>query len=168
MTKNEYYAKLLPYAKIAEAGTGIEAELITAFWSWETDYGTNESSKLGNNHGGIKANSSGRDYVVGQYAGYNSINRFAEDWARILNVVKGVGYEAVLKTASITKDPVEITKVFNASKYAEQDYNVNVIVDRYNAIKNIKADDKKEDYDNNFLIAVGIAVLAVYNLIKKK
>lgn len=123
--KRDYFAKMYPAAVIASQATQgkLPPEWIVATWSYETHWGTNGSAKA-NNHGGIKANSLGRDYVAGQYAGYNSIETFAKDWARVLNL----SYYTAVHQGSM--DYTALTQRFNASPYMEQGYNVNTIVGR--------------------------------------
>lgn len=132
-----YYKKMLPYGKKVEQKIGIPAATVVAWWSWETDFGTNNSSKH-NNHAGIKANSKGRDYVAGIYAGYNSLDSFVADYCRILSL-NAYGYPQVIKAGKDGKDTATITKAHNASSWSEADYNVTTIVNRANAVGKLLA-----------------------------
>lgn len=128
--QTNYFNKIIPYAKVSQNGTGIPYQLIAAYWSWETDFGKNESSRKGNNHGGIKKNTLGSTAdPVGQYAGYATITDYANDWARVLNI-KNYGYPEVLAAARQGKSWETITKAFNASQYMERGYNVSTIIKR--------------------------------------
>lgn len=133
--KKAYYAKMLPIGQIVQGKIGIPAALVVAFWSWETDFGTNASSKA-NNHAGIKSNSKGADYAAGIYAGYNSLANFAADYARILSI-NAYGYPKVLQVAKAGGSYADITKAHNASSWSEADYNVDTIVSRANAISGV-------------------------------
>lgn len=132
--KKAYYAKMLPYGKKVEAKIGLPAQTVVAWWSWETDHGTNKSSKS-NNHAGIKANSKGRDYVAGIYAGYNSIDSFVNDYCRLLSLDMA-GYPEIIK-AGKTPGTLDDTKAHNASSWSEADYNVATIQAREKEIQGV-------------------------------
>lgn len=127
--QNAYYARLAPASKITAQKTGIPSELLLAWWSWETNFGTNQSSKY-NNHAGIKKNSKGSEFVApgGMYAGYRTVDAFANDFARTINL-NFAGYPGVI-SAGRTDDYGIITKAMNASAWAEHDYNVTTINNR--------------------------------------
>lgn len=125
-----YVKAIEPWAKMAASSTGIPAELIAAWWTWETAYGTNNTSKH-NNHAGISANSTGKDYVSGRYAGYNTPVNFVNDYVRIITARDWRGYGAIIDAAKKNpKDYAAITKAHNASAWSEADYNVDEIVRR--------------------------------------
>ena len=131
-----YYAKMMPYGAKVQGKIGIPAAVVVAWWSWETDFGSNGSSKA-NNHAGIKANSKGADYKAGIYAGYNSLDSFVNDYCRILSL-KAYGYPQVLEAAK-GGDVKAITKAHNASSWSEADYNVDTIVKRAAAAGKLQA-----------------------------
>lgn len=170
--KAAYMQAILPHANSAAAKLGAPSygPLIWAWWSWETDFGTNGSSKV-YNHAGIKKNSSGRDFESGQYAGYNSMGNFVNDWVRILSL-GSYGYPAVVAAMKNGKSFGEVTQLHNASSWSEADYNVQTILDRAAAaggqsggsapstpvnlpdVSNMSQDDLKK------YAAVGLAVAA--------
>lgn len=179
--QKQYVMRIQRGAQIGQAKTGIPAELIAAWWTWETAYGTNTTSKA-NNHAGIKATSRGKDYKIGksplEYAGYNTIDNFANDWARI---ILGVNYKypEIIAAARAKRSYAEITAAHNASGWSEGDYLISTIVRRAEAIKVL--------YGSNFVSApapvtpdvnslspedvkkyatIGLAVLAAIALVK--
>jgi len=175
--QKQYLLRIQRAAKIGQSKTGIPAELIAAWWTWETAYGTNKTH-LVENHAGIKSNSSGKDFVSGQYAGYKSIDNFANDWARIINL-NMAGYPAIIQAARAKKSYAEITDVHNKSGWSEADYNINTIAKRAENIRvlygsnlapssppsptntdNLSQDDLKK------YAAIGLAVLAAIALVK--
>lgn len=135
MQANEFYTKYANVARLVESGTGIPAELELAFMSWETDYANNGTSK-NNNMTGITKGSAGRDFVAGAYAGYNSLERYAADRIRLLNL-NMAGYPAVVAAARSKGSYEAITKAHNASGWSEADYNVSTIVQRAEAAKKV-------------------------------
>jgi flagellum-specific peptidoglycan hydrolase FlgJ len=164
--QDQYLQSVLPAARIASSKTGIAPELIASFWSWETHWGTNETAKV-NNHGGIKANTLGKDFIAGQYAGYNSIERFAEDWGRVLNLNY---YTSVLQADQ--SNWTEVVTRFNASPYAEDSYNTQTIINRANRARELQGQainvttDSQSDLAN--LGAAFLGLLAAASLLQKK
>jgi flagellum-specific peptidoglycan hydrolase FlgJ len=126
--QKSYYSRMLPYARLVQQALGIPAELEVAFWSWETDYGTNSTSKV-NNQGGITKGSAGRDFVSGGYAGYNSMDNFVKDRIRLLSL-NMAGYPAIVSAARSNAGYEAITRAHNASGWSADDYNVSTIVAR--------------------------------------
>lgn len=116
MGKNEYLSMMLFYAQTASAATGIPVGVILAQWAHETGYGSSSISKNANNHAGIKSNSSGRDYVSGQYAGYNSISSFVQDYVRLL--VNLPYYEEVITVARSGGSPDAVIEALDRSPWA--------------------------------------------------
>ena len=162
--QDAYFAKMLPYGAKVERRLGIDKEIAVAWWSWETHWGTNESSRKGNNHGGIKFTSNA-DFKVGMYAGYNSISRFVDDFVRVLTI-PGYGYPGVLASANINgpDDVAGITRAMNASKYAQDDYNISTIRERVERIRNMTyrpaASPEVNDSNREQYAAIGAALVA--------
>jgi flagellum-specific peptidoglycan hydrolase FlgJ len=169
-----YLQAILPHAHTAAAKLGVSAmyaPLIWAWWSWETDFGTNQSSKA-NNHAGIKKNSNGSQFDAGQYAGYHSITAFANDWVRILSL-GAYGYPEIVAAMRAGKSYEEVTRLHNASSWSEADYNVATIVQRAKVaggsspassglpdVSNLSADDMKK------YATIGLAFAAVVAMLK--
>jgi hypothetical protein len=135
MNPNDFYKKYNSAALVVQNALGINKNTILAWWSWETAFATNTGSKY-NNLGGIKYTKNA-DFKVPktqgsniEYSGYNSTESYAKDFVRVLSV-NGYGYPEVLKANG--NDVAGVTRVFNASKYAEHDYNVDTIVSRAKA-----------------------------------
>lgn len=112
--KDNYIGRMWAYAKQAEAGTGIPAEVIVIQWGHETGWGTSDLVKRANNHGGIKANSRGRDFVSGMYAGYNNTGNFVKDYIRVMNL----SYYDKVRAADSIDDTI---RELDASPYAEDE-----------------------------------------------
>jgi len=135
-----YFAKVSTAAQLVEQKTGIPAALISAIMSWETAAGTNATSKY-NNELGIKY--VGQQYatagkVAGMYAGYKTQADFANDVARILSI-NGYGYPNILKTAKSSPSQWgDIIRAWNASNWAEADYNVTEIVRRADIARSVQ------------------------------
>jgi hypothetical protein len=106
-----YATKMLPVAQRAAAnlsaalsvkyGQPIDypVELVIAQWGWETGWGTSQLANNGsNNNGGIKfvgqAEATG---ASGGYAKYADLNRFADDWVRVLSLSR---YKVVADAAA--------------------------------------------------------------------
>jgi hypothetical protein len=172
--QKKYLEKIRGAAVIGSQKTGIPAELIAAWWTWETAYGTNRTSKV-NNHAGIKNLSTGKDYSDGQYAAYNTIENFANDWARIISGNRA-GYPEIIAAARGKKSYIDITDAHNKSLWSEADYNLLTIDKRAkniamlykipaqpskpNDVNNLSQDDLKK------YAAIGLAVLAAIALVK--
>lgn len=126
--QQEYVRKIQPLAAKAAASTGLAPELIAAWWTWETDYGRNNTSKA-NNHAGIGAMSSGKDYVHHGHAGYKSGDNFVRDYVRVLSFDNDFyGYNKVLQAArNNPKNYEQLTQLHNDSKWSVAPYNVNTI-----------------------------------------
>jgi len=133
MTSKEFFDKYYGYAQKASSALGLPAELILAWWSWETGWGTNKGALLWNNLGGIKYTKYA-DYKAGNgmYAGFNTLDNFVKDYVRILTI-PGYGYPEVLAARGLSYEL--ITKAMNRSSYAEADYNVTDIVKRAETFK---------------------------------
>lgn len=130
----EYVNRVIPIAKEVSRRTGIAPELIVSWWSWETNYGANETHKV-NNHSGIKSASTGKDFVAGQYAGYNSSDSYVADYVRMITSRDYRGYGKIIDVAKANpKNYVEVTKAHNASMWSEADYNVTTIASRANEV----------------------------------
>lgn len=92
----DYFDDMLVYAQRASAGTGIPVSVILAQWANESAYGKSDFALNHNNHGGIKYTSNA-DYEVDGHAGYYSVNRFVDDYIRVMNLSY---YQAVVAAGS--------------------------------------------------------------------
>lgn len=177
--QKQYLLRIQRAAKIGQSKTGIPAELIAAWWTWETAYGTNKTH-LVENHAGIKSTSTGKDFVSGQYAGYRSIDNFANDWARIISLNR-FGYPAIIAAARAKKSYAEITAAHNASEWSEDPYTISTIVKRAENIRilygsnlartapaspSVTNTDNLSQEDLKKYAAIGLAVLAAIALVK--
>lgn len=119
MSKDTYFTKMKPYADRASQATGIPSAVILAQWGLETGFGTSTASQKLNNHAGIKANSQGRDYDGGTYAGYNSLNKFVTDYVRVMNL----SYYDKVRSVGKTGNVANTVKALDDSPWAEdKDY----------------------------------------------
>lgn len=130
-SQKAYVQKVLPLASKVASKTGLAPELVAAWWTWETDWGKNQTSKV-NNHAGIGAMSSGRDGVFAGHASYNSPDSFVNDYVRVISFQDpSYGYKAVLDAArQDPKNYARITQLHNSSKWSVANYNVSTIVSR--------------------------------------
>lgn len=94
----DFLSDMKPHAVTVESLTDIPSEVILGQWALESAFGTSDLAKRANNYGGIKASSKGKDFVSGAYAGYNSKDSFARDYARVMNLSY---YEKVREAESI-------------------------------------------------------------------
>lgn len=177
MGRNSYFEKMMPYAVKAEKETGIPAKVILAQWAHETAYGTSSLAQRANNHGGIKSNSRGRDYVSGIYAGYNSLDSFTRDYIRVMNL----SYYDEVRGAST---PNKTIVALGNSPYAEDPHYHNKIKSIYDKVPDVTADypspspasfidSAKENVDNmdmkelkNYAL-LGAVVTMAFALIKE-
>lgn len=83
--KDDFINRMTPFARFCESKTSVPYQVILSQWAWESAWGNSDLAKRSNNFAGISANSSGRDFVSGGYAGYNTIQHFANDWSRLIN-----------------------------------------------------------------------------------
>lgn len=114
--KDTYVAKMTPYAKKASSSLNIPYQVILTQWAHETGYGTSALVKRGsNNHAGIKSSSRGKDFVSGQYSGYNSLDSFVRDYVRVMNLSY---YDKVRSTGS-TGDINKTIDALHESPWAE-------------------------------------------------
>jgi hypothetical protein len=175
--QKNYVLRIQQAAKIGQAKTGIPAELIAAWWTWETAFGTNKTH-LVNNHAGIKSTSTGKDYVSGDYAGYNTIQNFANDWARIISLNR-FKYPEIIQAARAKKSYEQITDAHNDSAWSEDPYNLYTIRKRAEAIRVIYGSNyisapapvtpdvnSLSQEDIKKYAAIGLAVLAAIALVK--
>lgn len=129
MSRQAYIEKMTPYAKRVASAIGVHYGVVLSHWILETGSGSSALIKRGsNNHAGIKANSSGRDFVSGAYAGYNSINSFVNDYIRLINTLpyyKGVKNQT---------DPYKAIDELHKSPWAEDKQQDKKLIDIFNAI----------------------------------
>lgn len=128
----QYLSKVYPVAQQIEGKTGIPAPILAAMMSWETNIGTNQTTKYKNELGikyvGQSQATGGK--VAGMYAGYNSYDDFASDVARILGL-GAYGYPEIISTAKNNPSQWgDIIRAWNRSSWAEADYSVEEIVRR--------------------------------------
>ena len=130
----EYVKRMIPIGQKIQSKTGLPAELTVAWMTWETDFGKNQTTKV-RNQSGIGAASSGKDFVAGGYAGYNSDDSYIADYVRTITARDYRGYGAVIDAAKRNpKDYVGITQKHNDSKWSEDPYNTSTIAVRANQI----------------------------------
>jgi flagellum-specific peptidoglycan hydrolase FlgJ len=100
VSRQAYFDKMRAYAQRASTKTGIPVAVILGQWAHETAYGTSDLVKRGsNNHGGIKyVGASTQDGQTGMYAKYSSLDRFVDDYSRVMLLSY---YDAVRKANGI-------------------------------------------------------------------
>jgi flagellum-specific peptidoglycan hydrolase FlgJ len=114
----QWFYDMSPLAIKASAATGVFPSVILAQWALETGYGASELAKQGNNYGGIKyvKQSQANGAYDGQHAGYDSVDRFVEDYTRVLNL----NYLAHVRAAGSPERAIQaFTESNNGLKYAE-------------------------------------------------
>jgi flagellum-specific peptidoglycan hydrolase FlgJ len=111
-TMSNFFSEMNDAAAIASDLTDIPKEVILAQWALESAFGTSDLSKRANNYAGIKSSSKGKDFVSGSYAGYNSKDSFARDYARVMNLSY---YDKVREAKGVNETIDELAK----SPYAE-------------------------------------------------
>lgn len=99
-------------ADIAASLTDIPKGVILAQWALESAWGTSDLAKRANNFSGIKSSSKGKDFVSGAYAGYNTKESFARDYARVMKL----SYYDKVREAESVEDTIN---EFGKSPYAE-------------------------------------------------
>lgn len=109
---SNFFSEMNGAAQIAADLTDIPKEVILGQWALESAFGTSDLAKRANNYAGIKSSSNGKDYVSGAYAGYNSKESFARDYARVMNLSY---YDKVRGAAGIEETINELGR----SPYAE-------------------------------------------------
>lgn len=131
MNEQEFYEKYYKTAKLASQNLAgaLAPETILSFWYWETAGGTNRGARELNNLGGIKYVGQDTKYGIdasksGMYANYSSLEEFAKDYARVLNLSY---YDSVLE-AGRTPGYEDDIKAINDSPYAEADYDPGTIL----------------------------------------
>lgn len=113
-TNLDYFYRMFPYAKQAAAGTGVPVAVILAQWAHETGFGTSDVAKNANNHGGIKYADgfSIADGKYGAYAKYNTLDKFVQDYIRVMNL----SYYADVRAAGSDQGAID---ALGMSPYAE-------------------------------------------------
>jgi flagellum-specific peptidoglycan hydrolase FlgJ len=109
---SNFFSEMNGAAQLAASLTDIPKEVILAQWALESAFGTSDLSQRANNYAGIKSSSKGKDFVSGAYAGYNSKDSFAKDYARVMNLSY---YDKVREAKGIDETIDELAK----SPYAE-------------------------------------------------
>jgi flagellum-specific peptidoglycan hydrolase FlgJ len=109
---SNFFTKMNGAAELAASMTDMPKEVILAQWALESAFGTSDLAKRANNFAGIKSSSKGKDFVSGVYAGYNSKESFARDYARVMNLSY---YDKVREAKGIEETVNELGK----SPYAE-------------------------------------------------
>lgn len=94
------------YAMSAGAVLGMPYQVILAQWALESTYGSSELATTANNYAGIKYNNNA-DFKHGAYAGYNSKERFVQDYIRVLQLPY---YNAVRQAGGIRETINELDK----------------------------------------------------------
>src|SRR5690606_20256543 len=104
---------------------------------------------------------------------------YAKDWGRIVNL-NFAGYPAVISAARSGASWAEITKKFNQSQYAEQDYNINTILNRASDVNALfgggsapisggdTGDVATGDFSQAQLVAIGPAAVALIALVARR
>ena len=143
MSYKEFYDKFYPYAKVSASkinGVGTEeADMILAFWYWETGRGTNLGTKQFNNLAGINYNKSWKNPLQlkaspsGEYAVYSNLSNFAEDYARVLNLNMYSKVREAFKTAGFDDDVASIS----ASPYSTADYDAPTVIKAANEFRKL-------------------------------
>jgi flagellum-specific peptidoglycan hydrolase FlgJ len=114
----QYLYTMFPYAKAAHAATGVFTSVILAQWAHETGFGTSDVAHNANNHGGIKyvEGASIASGKYGAYASYFTLDQFAQDYSRVLNL----SYYELIRGASTPEEAIADFNVeHNGEKYAE-------------------------------------------------
>ncbi|TPF17907.1 peptidoglycan-binding protein [Priestia megaterium] len=86
-TKEDYFKFILPYANRASKGTQMPFEVIIAQWAKESAYGNSDLVQSSNNYAGVTyVSNSIADFQKGRFAGYNTIDKFVQDYIRVMNL----------------------------------------------------------------------------------
>lgn len=175
MTPKQFHEIYYPYSLKAALRLGYDAEEILAWWSWETAYATNHTCTY-NNMGGIKwinGKSPYQDNVRGGYAMYNSLDRFVDDYVRVMSLSFYKGIAAAQETPQFEDDVI----AHNDSPYSEADYDVKEILRRIKEFKSfsgVVAPDGAftvpttiDDSNITLLAQIGLAFLGLNVLVQQ-
>lgn len=102
MSVQSFEQKMEPYARRAakKIHGSVHWQSILDQWALESGYGTSSLATHANNYAGIKYTSHA-DFKSGAYSGYNSIDSFVNDYARVLNLSY---YNSVRAPGTIQQD----------------------------------------------------------------
>lgn len=120
MSKEQYFKKMLPWAKKAEKETGVPYHFILGQWAYETANGTNRGSRDLNNHAGIKYSKYAPAGTVkdGMYSKYSTMDMFIKDYKRVI----GLSYYKPL-TDNVNVSDIQLIRNFAKTPWAETKYN---------------------------------------------
>lgn len=169
--RDDFFAKMQPYADKAAAALGIDAGVILAQWADESANGTSLLARSANNYGGINhsANSiaSGAD---GVFASYKSIDQFVQDYIRVMSLSY---YKDVIAAGKKGDIPGTI-RALGESPYAASGYDTTNkgipgadIQAIYDAETHTNAPQTTHPENNNTasLAAIGAATVALFALL---
>ncbi|MGG4434630.1 peptidoglycan-binding protein [Priestia megaterium] len=107
-TKEDYFKHILSYANTASKGTNIPFEVIIAQWAKESAYGNSDLVQSSNNYAGVTyVSNSIADFQKGRFAGYNTIDKFVQDYIRVMNLPY---YDKVRAADTIEMTCIELGK----------------------------------------------------------
>lgn len=120
MSKNQYFSKMLPYAKQAEKETGVPYYWVMAQWAYETANGTNRGSTQLNNHAGIKYSQYAPAGTTkdGMYAKYPTMDLYIKDYKRVMSLSYYKPF-----TANTNVSDLDLIRNFAKTPWAETKYN---------------------------------------------
>jgi hypothetical protein len=116
-TQSDFVKKMLPYAQQVSQATGLPVDFILTQWGLESGWGTSEAARENNNFAGIKP---WGNYGAGpdsMYAGYASIQDFANGYTNFLT--QNPRYKSLLNAARNGASEAELAQILGASGYAE-------------------------------------------------
>lgn len=121
-TKEDYFKFILPYANTASKGTQIPFEVIIAQWAKESAYGNSDLVQSSNNYAGVTyVSNSIADFQKGRFAGYNTIDKFVQDYIRVMNLPY---YDKVRAADTVEMTCIELGK----SPYSANDPTYGTII----------------------------------------
>ncbi|WP_425203575.1 peptidoglycan-binding protein [Priestia megaterium] len=107
-TKEDYFKYILPYANTASKGTDIPFEVIMAQWAKESAYGNSDLVQSTNNYAGVTyVSNSIADFQNGRFAGYNTVDKFVQDYIRVMKLPY---YDKVRAATTIEMTCIELGK----------------------------------------------------------
>ncbi len=124
--------KWAPYALSAGTQLKYDPAFILATWLYETGNGTNTGTKY-NNLAGIKRKADPSkgifDPTDSIHAGYTSLSAFTQDYIRVANQSNMRDF---LSAARSSNDPATLLKAWDASPWAESNYDKSGFLSYYN------------------------------------
>ncbi|WP_282198469.1 glucosaminidase domain-containing protein [Collibacillus ludicampi] len=115
--QDDFVQKMYPYAQQVSQATGLPVDMVLAQCGLESGWGTSEAANENNNFAGIKPWGNYGPGPDSEYAGYTSIQDFANGYINFLT--QNSRYRGLLSAARSGASEEELVQILGSTGYAE-------------------------------------------------